>query len=103
MRKVFAIIGGLVTIVGLIVMTVALNGWALALMWGWFVVPLGLPSIDWLWAGGLATIISFLTQDPNAAQKEQKDSDVWMNVAIAFIRPVLTVLFAWGIHVLMVG
>jgi len=43
MSKVFAIIGGLVTIVGLIVMTVALNGWALAL--SWFVVPLGLPSV----------------------------------------------------------
>jgi hypothetical protein len=38
------------------------GGFALAKLWGWFVVPLGVPSIIWWQAAGLITIFALLSQ-----------------------------------------
>jgi hypothetical protein len=39
----------------------ALRGWAIAKLWGWFVVPLGFGEIGIVEAVGLSTLISLLT------------------------------------------
>ena len=38
------------------------GGFALAKLWGWFVVPLGVPSIIWWQAAGLITTFALLSQ-----------------------------------------
>jgi len=49
-----------------------INGLLLHLMWGWFMVPLGLPEITVVHALGIAVVVSLLTRQQNMA-KEQKD------------------------------
>ena len=56
----------------------ALDGWALSVLWGWFLVPtLGLPDLSFIQATGIAIIVEFLTYQhidtqPRDADKKTK-------------------------------
>ncbi len=70
-----------------------LNGWALHLLWLWFIVPIfNLPALSIGQAIGLGMIVSFLTYHYQASPK---DKDENLGTFILFlIRPVSTVLLA---------
>lgn len=71
-----------------------LYGWALHLLWLWFVVPIfGLPVISIGQAIGISMIVSFLTEQYIPKPKETKNT-VGADVIGFFLKPVVTVLIA---------
>jgi len=53
------------------ILTIPLWGWAAALVWGWFVVPVfGLPALLWWQAWGLRVAVAFFTPMPTDPDSE---------------------------------
>lgn len=72
-------------------LAVPLNGYALSVLWGWFVVPLlhaaplGIAS-----ACGVSLVVSMLTYHDTATDK---DREWWVPVVGMFIRPLMALFF----------
>ena len=86
---------------GLIVLTIVaslLDGVALKLLWGWFMVPtLGLPVISLVQAIGIGIVIGLLTQ-----QHIPRNADEYKELLVyAVITPVLATAFGWVVHLFM--
>lgn len=62
-------------------------GWAASVLWGWFVVPLGAPTIGAFHAAGLALTVGLLFQS-NA--KSEDAAKWWLRLALA---PLLALAF----------
>jgi len=91
---------GLVT---LMVLGALLNGWALNLLWGWFLVPtLGLPDISIVEAIGISLVISFLTSNPTSSSSSSDDEDwsaIWGKVLGQTVGgPIFAVAVGWILH-----
>lgn len=74
-----------------------LNAHVLTQLWGWFLVPAGLPALAFKTALGVSIIVSFLTHNPLAT--ESTDSDDAPAYAKAFARlgvNLFAVLVFWG-------
>lgn len=65
MKLLLLIIGALVSIPAIIVGSILLNGYALSILWGWFMVPLHLPALGLAHAVGIATLIGTVTHYTN--------------------------------------
>lgn len=70
-----------------------LHAFVLRYLWAWFVVPLGLPSIGMAHAYGISMLVGLMT--PYRDNKKSEWSEV---VALAILRPLLCLLFAWAVH-----
>jgi hypothetical protein len=55
-----------------IVIAAVISGTVLMVLWGWFIVPLGVPAIRVVHGIGIAITVSFLTHQVSA---ERKDPD----------------------------
>lgn len=66
----------------------ALTGIVLSSLWGWFVVPLGYPSINIFHALGLTILVSIFRIDSVKAIAPE-------NITEALVRPVLALGAAW--------
>lgn len=70
------------------------EGWVIKLMWGWFIVPLGVMSITIWHAIGIDAIVSYFT----FSLSRKGDSDIfWARP----LRELLFLLFAFVVHLLM--
>ncbi len=74
-----------------------LNGWALRVLWNWFLVPMGAPAITLLGAIGIAIIVGFL--QPRMTESKAKDSRSSAEILLeAFLwiaaRPLIAVAWA---------
>jgi hypothetical protein len=72
-------------------------GYCVAVLWSWFVVPLGLPAIGKAHALGLAVIVRFVSMDVSKVIKdadEETHEFVARQVAV-FIVPGFALLFGW--------
>lgn len=86
----------LASILGLAVVIVPLallRGWVLSLLWGWFIVPLGVPAVGVVHAIGIAFVVGMFT----SAAKVDSDHP-WRNIAIGFLAPLLTLAFGAIVH-----
>ena len=54
-------IGIILGFVALLIITSVLNGWALSILWLWFLVPFGLPVLSIPQAIGIAMVVNYLT------------------------------------------
>lgn len=55
------------------VLTSFVRGWAVARLWGWFVVPIfGLPTLSNAAAFGLALVMGLMTNQISLAREDQK-------------------------------
>ena len=86
---------------GLIVLTIVaylLNGVALKLLWGWFMVStLGLPVISLVQAIGIGIVIGFLTQQHIPRDEDEKKELLVFEV----LTPVIVIAFGWIVHLFM--
>jgi hypothetical protein len=81
--------------VAMIAAAYLVNGWALQALWGWFVVPFGLPELPLAWAVGLALLVGLQTNHHTPAKGVEID---WPQAfAQIFLRPILAVLIGWVI------
>lgn len=98
------ILGGFVGVVAMMVISSLLRGYALSVLWGWFMVPtLGLPALSVVQAIGIAIVISFLTYQYNDCQKKEKSfgETVGQASVMAVVYPLGALLFGWVIHQFM--
>ena len=52
---------GCLGLIGLLIVESVLRGWVLTYLWGWFLVPLGLPPIGIAHAIGVALLVGMIT------------------------------------------
>ncbi len=82
----------------LMIVTLPLNGVALKLLWGWFMVPtFGLPVISLVQATGIALVIRFLTQR-HIPRDEDEEKQLFNHEIFV---PVLAIAFGWSVHLFM--
>ena len=79
----------LLAVAAVVPFAVALNGYVFASLWGWFLVPLGLPTMTWAHAAGIFCMITLVRPiKPDA--KEMKPASA-LGAAIG------APLLSWGI------
>jgi len=71
------------------------NGYALSVLWRWFVVPVfGLPELGIVSAIGISMVVHFLTyQDMPEDKSKSFGEKLTMKCMIAFIHPASALLF----------
>ena len=78
------------------------GGWALSVMWGWFVVPLfNVPAFGIAQAVGLMCVIGMIVPHPsvNSDGKKHDTIDVIvMTFVEAFVRPLLSIGIGWIVY-----
>jgi len=82
-----------------------LNGWALSVLWGWFVVPtFALPNLGIVQAIGLSMVINlFLWGARGYSEIEYKDKKVQKNsitgtFSYVVMTPFISVFLGWIVH-----
>jgi hypothetical protein len=100
--RVAGCLGTLILGVGAEVAGALLNGWVLSVLWGWFLVPLGIPPILILHAIGVGVTISLLTSH-GPKGKDERTSTEKMREAIAFMfmTPLVALAMGWIVHSFM--
>ena len=92
MPKAFAAIG-LIAVIPLAIIT---KGIALQVLWGWFVVPLGIPDIGMAHALGIAGLVALATHQHGPEDNEGTSGErALRSFAFAFARPLVALLFGW--------
>lgn len=74
MGALLVLAGGFAVFVLIIGGSSLLRGWALSILWGWFMVPLGLPALPLVTAMGVALVVSFMTYQriPDCKEKDKE-------------------------------
>ena len=100
-----AILGGIVGVAVLMVASSIFNGYALSVLWGWFVVPtFGVPVLGIVPAIGIAMVVSYLTHQIDTHKKEEKRSfgkTIAHSTVFAILKPSLALFFGWVVHLFM--
>ena len=88
--------GGCLALIIVLILGTIFNGWALMLLWGWFVViPFGLPALSLGQALGLSMVVSFMTYQYIDCQPDKDQSGtekVLTAVAYSIFRPLFIAL-----------
>ena len=93
MAILIALFIALAFVAGLIVM----RAWVLTILWGWFIVPFGLPALGIAWAIGIAATISIFTAKP--VKSEEGDNS---SLAFAIVQPLMALLIGFVAHSFLV-
>ena len=81
-----------------IVVGTLMNGWAVSVLWGWFVVPIfSVEPLSVLQACGLALVASILTHQTKETNKESKSTSALVVevLAVSVLSPLFIVFFGW--------
>lgn len=60
------------------VLSSILRGYVLSILWGWFVVPFGVPPISVAWAIGISVLVTLLTTQYVKTEGDSKPDFVTM-------------------------
>ena len=83
---------------GVIALGAIWNGYALTVLWGWFVVPtFGAPMLALAPAIGLAMVASYLTHQymPKVAREGDTWDQIWHAVGHTAMKPALALAIGW--------
>jgi uncharacterized membrane protein YgaE (UPF0421/DUF939 family) len=79
-----------------------INGVVLQIMWGWFIVPLGIRTITTLEAIGIALVIGLLTAKPrNEITKKETSTEAVFSLLGWLLSPVFVLLIGYVVHAFM--
>ena len=98
---VLEILGGITAGILLVPYMMIINGWAIAKLWGWFMVPIfGLPVLTIPMALGVGTVVVYLTHRIDWAEAKTDSGKGIGHVlvkgfAIATFKPLISVLFGY--------
>ncbi len=101
---VLAVFGGSIVVVILMVVSSIFNGYALSVLWGWFMVPtFGLPELSIAPAIGIAIVISYLTHQVNAKKDDGESFGKKMvrGIVLTTLEPSFALLFGYIVHLFM--
>lgn len=100
-----AIMGGLLIYAGVaiaVVIAIGLlllyQGWAIWMLWGWFVVPFGAPQITVAWAMGLCILLNSVRLKANPFKHEEVEG--WQDF-VWLLQPLAAVGFGWCVKQFM--
>src|SRR5688572_29285692 len=88
----------------LLLVSAVLNGLALSVMWGWFIVPtFSLPQITIVQAIGIGMVVGFLTHQDIDCEPKKEDTNEKLSKAVAHVilRPLMALLFGGILHTFM--
>jgi hypothetical protein len=74
------------------------SGFALSVMWGWFIVPtFGLPALDLAPAIGLAMVVGYLTHQYDSSKEATGDHLERLLRPLGFLiaRPAIALVMGW--------
>lgn len=96
-EKLVSCLGLLAGAIGFTIIGAILNGWALSILWGWFIVPVfKFPQLTIIQAIGVAMVASLLTKTYSTQDKYKGLEDrVAELIGSAIVAPVLAVGFGW--------
>lgn len=95
MESFLILLGGASGILILMILSPLINGWALHLLWGWFVAPLfSLPGLTIGQAIGLSAVVSFMTYQYHVEPKEKAEQGLAAILGF-LLRPIFYVVFGW--------
>jgi membrane protein CcdC involved in cytochrome C biogenesis len=104
MDKMLSCVGVLVLIVLALTINVLLDGFALATLWGWFVVPVfHVPSLSVIQAIGFGLVMTVLTKQFNESKSEKQSSTEAITRIFTYAVgiPLFYLCFGWVIHLFM--
>lgn len=85
----------IIGVIGIITLAVIWRGFVLSVMWGWFLVPIGLPNIGLALAIGISATVAMMTHQ--ATQSTEK-SDGGKALIALFVGPLLLLGIGWVVH-----
>lgn len=97
-NKTVTCLGWIVFLAVTVIVACVLNGWALSVLWGWFMVPtFGAPALGIVQAIGIAIVLNFiLEKQSNNNTEKEKTSDLLISLAAQAVgRPLFAVGFGW--------
>lgn len=96
MEALAIVFAGFAGVVAVVVIASLMRGWALSVLWGWFLVPLGAPGLNIPTAIGISLVVSFLTHQVHDDAKERTFSERMARVfSAAIFTPLLGVFIGW--------
>lgn len=99
-NKLMGCIGVIFTIVFVLVVGTIGNGWALSVLWGWFVVSIfDLPALTLVQALGIGLIVSFFTNDLQKEDNAGKDLNYAEKLVytciMVILKPLIYISLGW--------
>lgn len=90
-------IGYVTVIIGLMFFSAMFSGYALSVLWGWFISPyFNAPELSIPLAIGVALIVQYLTHQQEKAESGRDISDVLMEgAARAITKPAVAIGMGW--------
>lgn len=92
------IVGIILGAIAAVIAAALVRGWALTVLWGWFLVPYGLPTIGIATAIGISLIVGMFTAhlEQRQAKETKSGTDAVVTVAAhAFGAPLLVLAIGW--------
>lgn len=91
------VFGWIVAVVGTMVLSSILNGYALSVLWRWFIVEtFGLPLLTIPTAIGVALVVSYLTVHlSNEEDKRSATEKLFSGIAWAITKPLFALAIGW--------
>lgn len=81
-----------------------LNGWALSILWAWYIAPFGLPPLTIPRAIGIALVVGFLTNGlrtkqckDNRSRDEKREDALGLCIA-GILSPLITLFIGWIVY-----
>lgn len=98
--KLLGCIGAILTFLILVVVGTVASGYALSVLWGWFVVPtFELPALTIIQALGISLVVNYFTSDLQRTQEESKEKSytkVLFNACLKIVlRPLIFLFLGW--------
>lgn len=90
---------GFILLMGVLAGMTVLDGLVLKVMWGWFLVPLGLPPIGIAMAIGIGGIISLVSYTPvRKSEKGRELTDLAESLINSLIKMAILLAVGWIAH-----
>lgn len=72
------------------------SGYALSVLWSWFIVPkFNLPALDIPTAIGIALVVDYMTKQSYSGLAKSEDHSIRRTAIEALFRPAFALLFGW--------
>ncbi len=96
---IFGCIGTVVSFLLILIGGSIIGGWALSVLWNWFVSPVfDLPNLTIIQAIGISLITGYITSNPSQSSNDKDATEKMIsNVVHAFAAPILYVGIGWVI------
>jgi len=95
--KVLSCLGQLVLAVAILVVTLVISGWAIFLLWGWFIVPMfSVSEMSIAQAMGISLFVAlFIGEKQDSDDKQRELIDVVRVIVAAVFRLLCIVFLGW--------